>query len=84
VARVPFDDWTSAPERVAEVVARDVPVVLLDHGAVLATGKDVLQALDRLEVAEFTARSLLDVAPLGELAPMDEACIRRLREVFPL
>jgi L-fuculose-phosphate aldolase len=84
VARVPFDGWTSAPERVAEVVARDVPVVLLDHGAVLATGKDVLQALDRLEVAEFTARSLLDVAPLGELAPMDEACIRRLREVFPL
>jgi L-fuculose-phosphate aldolase len=60
------------------------PVVLIENEGMLVTGKDLVQALDRLEVAEYSARSLIATAAIGPLKPIGEADLHELREKFGL
>ncbi len=80
----PYGAQFREPERVAEAVCISRPVLLLQNDAILTVGGNVLQAFDRLEVAEFSARSLIDARSLGEFAPMDEREIATLEQRFPL
>jgi L-fuculose-phosphate aldolase len=55
---------------VAKLVSPQHPVLLLQNDCVLTVGRSVLQAFDRLEVAEFTARSLIQTAAIGDMIPI--------------
>jgi L-fuculose-phosphate aldolase len=48
----------------------------------LTTGASILQAFDRLEVAEFTARSLIETASIGGEVPISDDHIRELEAKF--
>lgn len=76
-----------APTTPADIVATlspAVPALLLTGHGLLTTGHTPLQAFDRLEVAEFTARSLLDAAALGPLHTIPPTQIADLITVFHL
>ena len=60
----------------------DVPVVLLQNDAILTTGHDLPQAFDRLEVAEFSARALIDTAHIGDLIPISDHALDDLEKAF--
>jgi L-fuculose-phosphate aldolase len=47
-------------------------------------GTDILSAFDRLEVAEFSAKSLIDTAVLGPLVPIGNNEIHDLEKAFGL
>jgi L-fuculose-phosphate aldolase len=51
---------------------------------VLVTGRDVLEAYDRLEVLESTAEALINARALGALAPLPDDVIHELEESFGL
>src|SRR5690606_8572954 len=72
----------SSPETVAELISDRHPVALVQNDCVLTLGTSVLQAFDRLEVLEFSARSLIDTLPLGELVPMEDTALDDLRRAF--
>jgi L-fuculose-phosphate aldolase len=80
---IPYGAQYSEPEQVASVVSERVPVVLIQNDCVLIVGRDVLQAFDRLEVAEYSARSLVETALIGELVPIGAQDIRDLETHFP-
>lgn len=61
-----------------------VPVVLLQNDAILATGRDLAQAFDRLEVAEFSATALIDTSPIGEMVPIGDDALALIEEKFGL
>lgn len=65
----------------AAITARN-PVVILEGDCVLATGRTVLEAFDRLEVAEATANALIAARRLGGFSPMPEAAVAEIEEVF--
>jgi L-fuculose-phosphate aldolase len=67
---------------VAKSFSPQTPVVLIKNDSIIVTGDKLLQTFDRLEVAEFSARSLIMGHPLGELRPMDERQIEDLRKNF--
>jgi len=69
---------------VAEMMSLHTPALLLQNRGVLVAGTNVLNAFDRLEVAEFSARSLIDTAVIGPLQPMGAAEIRELEQAFSL
>jgi len=69
---MPYGTQYKQPEHIAKMVAEGHPVLLLQNDCVLTTGKDLLNAFDRLEVAEFTARSLIESASIGELVPIGD------------
>ena len=85
VGKVPFDLVYQAPEQVAERLSRHTPVLIVENEGVLTTGGSILQAFDRLEVSEFSAQSLIDIASkLGEWTPLGERDLRDLEEAFGL
>jgi L-fuculose-phosphate aldolase len=82
VSRIPFGPQFNDEARVSAAVSPRHPVVLLENDAILCTGRSLLEAFDRLEVAEFTARSLTDAIALGGLVAMGDAEIADLRRHF--
>src|SRR5690606_32325667 len=84
VQLVPFKMLYTQPDKVAEIVTLRTPVVLVQNDCVLTAGTDILNAFDRLEVAEYSARSLIDTAVLGAHVPIGDAEIRDLEEAFGL
>jgi L-fuculose-phosphate aldolase len=81
---VPAEIAYGDPAAVAKLVSPRTPVLLLGSRGVLAAGSDILNAYDRLEVAEFSARSLLDTAVIGPMQPIGAAEIGALEEAFGL
>ncbi len=84
IPRLPYEMCYTELEVVAEHVSLRAPVALMANDGVLAVGHTLLAAFDRLEVAEFSARSLIDAAVLGELVPMGEEAIEGLKAAFNL
>ncbi len=81
---VPYGIQFRDPERVAAALTPATPVLLIQNDAVMTTGSTILKAFDRLEVAEFSARSLLDTALIGSHVPIGETEIADLKKAFHL
>jgi len=58
------------------------PAVIIRNDSVIITGDRLLQTFDRLEVAEFSAKSLVMGASLGEMIPINDEQVEKLRDVF--
>jgi L-fuculose-phosphate aldolase len=63
-------------------ILKDVPAVLLANDSIVVTGNGLLHTFDRLEVAEFSAKSLVMAAPIGELSPITDKEVEDLRIAF--
>ncbi len=74
----PFGGNPDIPGR----ISKKAPIVLIENHAVLVTGSSLLDTFDRLEVAEFSARSLVNTVPLGEMVPIGEQEIEDLKRKF--
>lgn len=81
---IPFKTLYTQVEVVADMVSLRTPVLLVQNDCVLTVGTDILNAFDRLEVAEYSARSLIDTAVLGQLVPIGDAEINDLEKAFGL
>ena len=71
-----------APEQISAAISAKSPAILIRNDTVLTTGASVHQAFDRLEVADFTAFSLLNALPIGPLVPIGEAEVEALEAKF--
>jgi L-fuculose-phosphate aldolase len=79
---VPYGEQFGDGEALSARLSNTVPVVLLQNDAILTTGRDLAQAFDRLEVAEFSASALIDTEPIGEMVPIGEAALAELQAKF--
>jgi L-fuculose-phosphate aldolase len=70
------------PDGFARRFGRDCPAVLVRNEGIYSTGASLLEAFDRLEVAEFSARSLLLGRSLGEMRPIGDRQVEALRRKF--
>lgn len=64
------------------MVSQDSPVIILKNECTVVTGTKLLQAFDYLEVAEFSAKSLILSASLGEMIPISDNEIEELGKVM--
>jgi L-fuculose-phosphate aldolase len=69
-------------ELVAEVLHDKAPVALIESACAVVTGESPFAVFDRLEVAEFTARSILDSAAIGGLKPMSDGVLQEICRVY--
>ena len=75
---IPFGVQYEDSKKISEAL-KSVPAVLLANDSVLITGDGLLQTL---EVAEFSAKSLIMAAPIGELKPITDKEVEDLRVAF--
>ena len=79
---IPFGSQYADPEAIARTLLESVPVVLIQNDCLLTVGANVLEAFDRLEVAENTACSIIDALSIGGLAPIGEDDITDIHNKF--
>jgi L-fuculose-phosphate aldolase len=84
VPLVRFGRQYSDEKGLAREISPDCPVVFLENDAVLTTGASLTQAFDRLEVAEFSARAVLNASRLGTIVPIERGALDALDARFGL
>jgi L-fuculose-phosphate aldolase len=84
VPRLPFGATFLDPGATADRFGPASPVALVQNEGVVATGGSLLQAFDRLEVAEHGARGLVACRALGELVRITDDQIEDIRRAFSL
>jgi L-fuculose-phosphate aldolase len=81
VPSIPFGLTNSEVEKVASMFSEN-RAILVENDCVFVTGDKLLNTFDYLEVAEFSAQSLVMAASVGPLCPIGEDEIEELRIAF--
>lgn len=71
-------------KEISVALSSQTPNILIENDSLLVTGDSILNTFDRLEVAEFSARSLTLAQQIGELNPIQDRHISELKEKFNL
>lgn len=79
---IPFGKQFSKDSSISKIISESSPSVIIQNDSIIVTGDKLLQTFDRLEVAEFSAKSLIMGKPLGEMAPMSPDQLEELRKNF--
>lgn len=82
IPMVPYGSHYNGGKLVVETLDKHVPILLVANDSVLVTGGSILETFDRLEVAEFSANSLIDSYNLGELQPIKDNELQELKDKF--
>lgn len=82
--KLPFDAVYNSPERTALTFTPSTPIAIVENNCVIVTGSRLLETFGRLEVAEYSAKSVLAAKALGDIAHIDEARIKELEAAFKL
>ncbi len=79
---LPYGSHFRGDNTIPQLLSDNVPSVLIANDSFIVTGDKLLQTFDRLEVAEFSAKSLVMAAPLGPLVPINDEQVEELRKGF--
>lgn len=77
-----FGDQFAGQEKITGILSQDTPVVIVKNEGVIVTGNKLLQAFDYLEVAEFSAKSLVLSTSLGKMVPIGDDQVEELGRVM--
>ena len=84
IVDIPCAEHYKDPMATVNKIAPNAPVIMLRNDCLLTVGSTLLQAFDRLEVAEFCANSLLASKRLGGVKPITEEQKKDLIKAFHL
>jgi len=82
VPKVDFGKQFDQAGTIAGMVSPRNPALIIKNDSIIVTGDKLMQTFERLEIAEFTARSLIMGKGLGELVPMTQDQIDELIDKF--
>lgn len=82
IPNMPFGSHFAGKEVILDTLSEATPAVIINNDSVLVTGDKLLGTFDRLEVAEFSAKSLTMGASLGDLVPINDKQVEDLRKKF--
>ncbi|PZD96312.1 class II aldolase/adducin family protein [Paenibacillus sambharensis] len=82
--KLPFSAVYSEPAQTAELFTKDNPIAFVSNNCVIVTGSSLLMAFDRLEVAEYSAKSIIDASSIGRIVHIDDEKIHDIDIAFKL
>ncbi|MFA9390276.1 MAG: class II aldolase/adducin family protein [Prolixibacteraceae bacterium] len=82
VPNVPFGSHFQNDETILNLISEKVPAAIIENDSVIVTGDKLLGTFDRLEVAEFSAKSIVMAASLGSMVPINNEQVEALRKKF--
>lgn len=82
VKKLPFGVSFNDHKRVSDTIDHMTPIVLLENDGVLVTGTSLLNAYDKLEVMEYSAKAILNTSKIGNIVKISDAEVKELREAF--
>jgi L-fuculose-phosphate aldolase len=82
VSTLDFGDHFTGKDVIPGIINKHNPAVIIKNSCVLVAGDKLLQTFDYLEVAEFSAKSLVMCASIGSLVPINNEQVEELRHAF--
>lgn len=82
IPNVPFGSHFAGVQTILNTLSESTPAVIINNDSVLVTGDNLLETFDKLEVAEFSSKSLTIGASLGKLIPINDEQVEALRKKF--
>lgn len=79
---IPFGKQFAPSNEISETISKNTPALIIQNDSIVVTGDQLLHTFDRLEVAEFSAKSLIMGKSIGELVPINPEQIEDLRKKF--
>ncbi len=84
IPKLPYGTNFTDPEKVVATLTPRTPVVLLENDCLMVAGTSLLNAFDRLEVADYSAQALIAAQELGPLVAINKAQVDELVVAFKL
>lgn len=84
IPKVPHGNLYKAPEATSALFQADTPIVIVENDSVIVTGQSLLNTFDRLEVAEYSAKAIIDAKSIGQIVHMEDARIKEIEVAFHL
>ena len=84
IPKVEYSEFYRDPVESAQLFSESTPIVMVNNDCIAVTGDDLLNAFDRLEVAEYSAKALVFSKHLGEMVPIDGKQISEIKDAFNL
>ena len=84
IKKIPYGDNFLKIEETAAKLSPQTPVLICENDCVIVIGDSLLNAFDRLEVVEFTAKSIIQSHDLGSIVHISEGEIKEIDRAFNL
>ncbi len=84
IPKLEFGSNYMKPVETAEVFQENTPIAIVKNDCVIVTGNSLLDAFDRLEVAEYSARAIIAARDLGSVVAINDEEIDDIIEAFHL
>ena len=85
VRKFPFGSTFMQPEFLAHEFSIKKPVAIIENDCVVAAGTSLANAFDRLEVMEYSAKSLIQARSIsGEVVKISDKDVKEIETVFNL
>lgn len=84
VKKLPFGSSVLQPAMVADELSIKNPVLIIENDCVIIGGTNLLNALDRLEVMEYSAKSVIYSRDIGEIVTISPEEVRDIEVAFKL
>ena len=82
VKKIPFGASFLQPDMTADLFNDMTPILLVENDCVIVTGTSLLNAFDKLEVMEYSAKAVVSSKALGEIVSISDGEVKDLREAF--
>lgn len=79
---IEFGDHLNGKDVIPKTLSKESPIAIIKNDSVIVTGQNMLETFDRLEVAEFSAQSLIESSKLGDLVAINQKEIDDLVDKF--
>ncbi len=84
IKKIPYGQSFLDEAGTAKMFTPRTPVLISENDCIFVTGHSLLNAFDRLEVAEFTAKSIIQSQELGEVVHIEQQDIDDIDVLFKL
>lgn len=82
VKKIPFGASFMQPDMVADMFNAMTPILIAENDCVIVTGTNLINAFDKLEVMEYSAKAIVSSKALGDIVAITEDEVKDLREAF--
>lgn len=82
--KIPYGSTSGHMDETISLLSPRVPLLIQQNDCVIVTGSSLLNAFDRLEVAEFSAKSIIAARSIGPLVSIDDEGVRQIEISFHL
>lgn len=84
VNMLPFGSTFMQPELAADTFSAVRPWAIVENDCIIVTGNSLLNAFDRLEVAEYSAKAVIDSGIIGDFVKISDEQVKQLEKAFNL